>query len=646
MDAPHTPDEFDAHAARAIRIIESMPGFAWSAGPDGRFIYVSPNTLTYLGTAQIELDPLADVDEFGWRRVVHPDDYDRVADRWRHCLRTGEAYNAEHRLRRADGVYRWFRNFGTPSRDTEGRITEWYGTTIDIEELKQTEEALSERERQLRELIETLPAMIWSTTPSGEPIFFSRQFRDFLGFDVADKDIPGVPRLTGVLNAHIHPDDLDAVNALFARCLVTGNPYALKHRQRGFDGVYKWVETRANAMRNRKGLITQWNGICFDIEDLMRVQSALQANERELSQLVDMVPSHVWRLTPDGEPTFFNKRMVDYLGFDVADTIKPGISRLVVLTKSAIHPDDAEAFADTLDNSLRTGEPFAIKYRLRRTDGVYRWMSSRAEPLRDSSGRIAQWYGLCHDIDDQVSIAEELRLAQERLARSTQAASLAELSASIAHEVNQPLAAIVANSHACHRWLTADPPNIGRAQKTVERVIRDTNSAAEVVGRIRALFKQSAETRHLTAIDSVIDEARELLANEAMRRRIRIEMDIGEYPPLAALDPVQIQQVLVNLMRNGMEAFGDDDSDRTLQVRVRRTIDAIQTEIRDRGRGIEFPDRIFEPFFTTKENGMGMGLAICRSIIESHGGRLWVEKNEPRGAAFIFTLPVGTKAAV
>lgn len=211
--------------------------------------------------------------------------------------------------------------------------------------------------------------------------------------------------------------------------------------------------------------------------------------------------------------------------------------------------------------------------------------------------------------------------------------------------MNQPLAAVVANSHACQRWLTADPPNLERAQRTVERIIRDANAAADVVSRVRALFKQSTGTRDCTALDRVVAEARELMAEEAARRRVRLDVEVESDPPVAAFDRIQLQQVLINLIRNGMDAMDSAAGDRLLRLRVRRVGDVVQIEVSDHGRGVEFPDRIFEPFFTTKEHGMGMGLAICRSIVESHGGRLWAERNEPQGATFIFTLPLDPTAA-
>jgi C4-dicarboxylate-specific signal transduction histidine kinase len=265
--------------------------------------------------------------------------------------------------------------------------------------------------------------------------------------------------------------------------------------------------------------------------------------------------------------------------------------------------------------------------------------------MRNAEGVIVQWNVICLDIDGEVHAEEDLRRAREGLARASQVASLAELSASIAHEVNQPLAAVVANSHACQRWLMAEPPNMERAQRTVERIIRDANSAADVVSRIRALFKQSVDRRIQTTLSSIIDEARNLMADEASRRRVRIDVGIDGNFPLIAVDRIQIQQVLINLIRNGIEAMEAIAGDKLIEMRVRHIGNVVQTEISDRGHGIEFPEKMFDPFFTTKENGMGMGLAICRSIVEQHGGRLWAEKNEPHGATLVFTLPIEMKAA-
>lgn len=286
-------------------------------------------------------------------------------------------------------------------------------------------------------------------------------------------------------------------------------------------------------------------------------------------------------------------------------------------------------------------------HRLRSANGAYRRFRNASRPSRDSHVRITGTHGATMDLEGQkqakVNAQDALQQASAQLARATQAASLAELSASIAHEVNQPLAAIVANSHACKRWLESDPPNLERARITAERIIRNANSAADIVSHIRALFRQDMGPRNPAALSGVIVESRNLVAEEASRRAVRMEIDIERGLPLLAFDRVQLQQVLVNLIRNGMDAMEANTGDKVLKIHVRQMEDTIQTEISDHGQGIEFPEKIFDPFFTTKENGMGMGLAICRSIVESHGGRLWAEANEPNGATFIFTLPIDGK---
>ena len=371
----------------------------------------------------------------------------------------------------------------------------------------------------------------------------------------------------------------------------------------------------------------------------------LRESERSLRELVETLPAHIWCAAPDGEPIYFSQQFRDFIGFNVEDKDVDGASRLSSVLNAIIHPDDLGTVSTLFAHSLATGEAFALKHRQRRFDGQYRWVKTRAAAMRNSDDAIVQWNGVCLDIDDQVLAQEALRRASDKLARATQAASLAELSASIAHEVNQPLTAIVANAQACHRWLSAEPPNIERAKITAERITQNANAAADVVSRIRALFRQSAEPRNSAPLTGVVAEARSLMAEEAARRRVRMDLDVeGNLPPVA-FDRIQVQQVLINLIRNSMDAMDSVAGDRVLGIRVRRMGGVVRTEISDRGRGIEFPDKIFEPFFTTKEDGMGMGLAICRSIVESHGGRLWAETNEPQGATFIFTLPFEVNTA-
>jgi PAS domain S-box-containing protein len=402
------------------------------------------------------------------------------------------------------------------------------------------------------------------------------------------------------------------------------------------------MDGRFEPQRDRDGTITEWFGLSIDIDDEVRVQDELRERERFLWQLVETLPAMIVCSTPEGRPIYRSEQLRAFLGGELAGPAEG--PDLPATLDAIVHPDDLAGVRERYAHSLATGAPYARRHRLRRFDGTWRWVETRAAPMRDAAGAIVQWNHICLDIDAEVAAQEELRLAHDNLARATQAASLAELSASIAHEVNQPLAAIVANSNACHRWLSAEPPNIDRAKITAERIVRDANSAADVVSRIRALFRHDPDAREPVALGDVIREARELTVEEAVRRGARVEVEVEEALPALTLDRVQVQQVLVNLIRNGLEAMEDAAGERILRIRAWQTEGAIRTEVSDTGTGIEFPDSVFQPFFTTKAQGMGMGLAICRSIVEAHGGRLWAEASAPRGARFVFTLPVAAKA--
>ena len=631
-----------ADAEQAMRIIESMPAYTWSASPDGHITYVSASTSSYTGQQAGHAGLFHLLDNAGWRDIIHPDDYQRVLDIRKHSLITGVAFDAEYRVRRWDGAYRWFRSFGALSRDEQGRVVGWYGTMIDIEEKKQAEQALQRSERKLQQLIDAVPALIWSTTPEGTPAYVNKRFTDVTGASLEDITASdGSPSLSVV-----HPDDRAQAVQAAHHSFSTGAPYVMRYRQVRRGGNYRWTETRAEPLRDETGTILQWYGVSVDIHDLVTVQEALRESERSLRQLVETLPAMIDCAAPDGEPIYRSQQLCEFLGYNLEKLDEAGELRLQGTLESSVHPEDLAGVQERYAHCLATGEPYARRHRLRRANGEYRWVETRAGPMRDAEGAIVQWNVICLDIEGEVRAQEELRQAQERLAQASQAASLAELSASIAHEVNQPLAAVVANSHACQRWLTAEPPNIERAQKTVERIIRDANGAADVVRRIRALFRRTEETRVSTSLSSVVAEVRDLMAEEAARRRVSLDIAIeGQIPPVA-VDRVQIQQVLSNLIRNGMESMEPADGDKPLRIRVRQAADMVQIETSDNGAGVAFPDRVFQPFFTTKPNGMGMGLAICRSIVESHGGRLWVEPNEPRGATFVFTLPISSTATL
>jgi C4-dicarboxylate-specific signal transduction histidine kinase len=277
---------------------------------------------------------------------------------------------------------------------------------------------------------------------------------------------------------------------------------------------------------------------------------------------------------------------------------------------------------------------------VREAAGGYRWFLIRGNPQLGANGEIICWYGVLIDIEEQERTQQALLIAQDNLSRLSRTMSLAEMAASIAHELNQPLTALVADSHACRRWLNSEPVNMQRAVATTERIVRECTRASAVVSRVRSLFTKSEYVREPTDLNGLIRDLTRLMRDDANRRNVSIKLRLSDDIPYVKLDPVQIQQVLLNLARNGLDAMAESDRTRELEILSEMpSPDEVRVTVRDSGIGLDEQTRtrVFEPFFTTKPEGTGMGLSICRSIIEAHEGRIWVEPLT-HGAAFHFTL--------
>ena len=365
---------------------------------------------------------------------------------------------------------------------------------------------------------------------------------------------------------------------------------------------------------------------------------ALRARGHDLSLIVETIPGLVWCASPDGELTYVNQRILDYTGALLSELAHAGWVKF-------LHPDDVQQTVTMWTNAVRTGSPHDVHYRLRKHDGTYRWFHVLGQPMLDSENCVTQWYGLLIDIDERKNIEEALRRTEMRLSRAAQIATVGELAASIAHEINQPLGAVVANGYACMRWLSKELPNLAKAREAAERIVRDGKETGEVVARIRALFKRTQVQHMALDLNSLINEVIRLLGVEPSRRRVVVEAELQTDVQCVLGDRVQIQQLILNLVMNGLDAM-DSVTDRPKRIVIRSQHHGLTTalvEVEDNGVGLTDFERAFEPFFTTKENGMGMGLAICRSIVEGHNGRLWATRNETFGTTFRFTLPLHTE---
>jgi len=370
---------------------------------------------------------------------------------------------------------------------------------------------------------------------------------------------------------------------------------------------------------------------------LENVVEELKKSEDRLRVLIETIPALAWTSLADGSNDFSNQRLLEYMGISLEQMQGAGWT-------TPFHPEDIGEHLDKWRSALATGEPFENEARVRRAaDGEYRWFLIRGLPLRDERGNIVKWYGTMTDIEDRKRAEEALRKANADLAHITRVMTMGELAASIAHEINQPLAAVVTNADACMEWLSSEPPNLEEARAAVDCIAQDGTRASEVLRHIRAMFTKANPERTTVHVNELIREIDGLMQAEASRNQVALQTELAADLPATIGDRVQLQQVIVNLVLNGIEAMSAvTDRPRRLVIRSeRQDSDQVLVAVRDSGVGIDAKDvrRIFDAFFTTKAQGMGMGLSICHSIIEAHGGRLWASTNSDHGATLQFTLP-------
>jgi C4-dicarboxylate-specific signal transduction histidine kinase len=306
-----------------------------------------------------------------------------------------------------------------------------------------------------------------------------------------------------------------------------------------------------------------------------------------------------------------------------------------------IHPDDFEDTAKAFCRAIQSGESYSATHRLRRRDGEYRWYYASGEPLCDSDGRIIQWYGPSIDMDERRRTEDHLRDTSIKLAKASRLATVAELAGSIAHELNQPLMAIFPNSQAAKRWLNAAPPNMPEVNSAIERTTRGARAADETIQRIRKLFKRESVVKKEASVPDRMREAIRLVQEDSNTRAIQIDWHFDENLPAIPVEHLQIQEVLINLISNAIETVEKNRVSPLITIRETET-DQNEMVIRviDNGPGVNDPEKIFDAFVTTKAKGMGMGLAVSRSIAEAHGGPLWAENSDPGGAIFNVALPL------
>jgi PAS domain S-box-containing protein len=370
--------------------------------------------------------------------------------------------------------------------------------------------------------------------------------------------------------------------------------------------------------------------------ELQRSNLEIQESERRLRTLTEAIPQQIWSASVDGNIDYCNNHLLEYAGCGTEDLTGDGFFKI-------LHPEDEPAFREAWGLSRQSGNSLEGEWRVRGANGDYRWFLVRSVPQLGGDGHIERWYGTLIDTEERRRAEQALLQAQSELLDLSHRLGMGELAASIAHELNQPLTALTTNAYACREWLNARPANLERASSTAEKIVQESKRASEVVARVRALFRKEIDSRRFVDLNRLIQDLVRLLHDDAIRRRVSVHVELDAALPRVTVDPVQIQQVLLNLATNGMDAMMSQPTRRDLVISSRRN-DAgeVQIQVRDCGTGInpDITQKIFDPFFTTKEQGIGMGLAISRTIIEAHDGKLSAAVNPTGGSSFQFTIPV------
>jgi hypothetical protein len=569
-----------ASEQEAREILDRVPAMISIRTKEG-IAYTNRQLSDYVGAV------ITDVRDGSYLDYIHPDDRKAVVDD--HIKASDKGPNdVIYRLRGKDGIYRWFHTRAEPYFCEDGSVYRWYALNSDIDDLYRSRELLRERELQLHLLTETLPALLWKAAPNGMIVYMNKTATKYCGRTLEEVQRRGWRDL-------IHPDDREETLVHWKRLLEEGVGSDTVLRFLGSDGRYRWFHTIAASVRDGSGKFIAFHSVMLDTTAQKNAELAVLQSEQQMQRMMDTVPSMLWSMAPDGSVTFINRKVRDYTGMSL-DQIREG-GQLEI-----IHPEEREVAAKECQKALANGSHFEAEHRIRRADGLYRWHLSCAEPLRNENGQITQWFAVDIDIDDQKRAEERLREIRTNLSDTSRTSMGAEISASIAHEINQPLTSVLVNAQACARWLKVAPPKVEEAVASVDRIVRDARAVDAVMRNVRLLFKRQPAAKAPYNMVDLIQDAVSLIREDVNHRFTPIEYDFADPVLMVLADRYQIQQIIINLVGNAIEAMQASDRLPLLRIRILRTADGqLLIEFIDNGCGLPVHnvENIFDAFVTT-----------------------------------------------
>jgi PAS domain S-box-containing protein len=618
-------------------VIETIPALVVCAMADGTVEFVNRAWQEYTGCSPQKLN------ESGWRSIIHPDDLAKFVDEWNIALSAGRTFETEARVHRADGQYRWFLMRKalavSGARDRQPSLR----TLVAFEEIdakKQSQIELQQSEARYRLLIETASDAVISADETGTITFANPSTMRIFGH--APSDLIGKP-LTVLMPEFLR----SAYEKGFRRHSSTGERrlnwqgielIGLRKDGQKFPIAVSLGELRRNGHRIFTAFVR-------DITERKRAEESLRRTHSYLAQAERLarIGTFAWEV-PGRKALYLSEEWYRIYGFDPehgAPTWEQFLER--------IHPEDRSRLQSTSDRAIAEKSDYDVEFRILTPRSPIKFLHAVGEPVLDSSGELLQFVGVVMDVTENRRAQEgreRLARAQAELAHINRISTMGELTASLAHEIKQPIGAAVTNAEACFRLLDRTQPDILEAREAALEMVKDARRAADIIDRVRMLYQKGSSQLEEIDVNEVVAEIEAMMQNEANQNSITIQADFSPILPKVMADRVQLQQVLMNLMLNGIEAMQGTSGELTIKSRA----DGGQVLISVADTGIGLPaknaEQIFDPFFTTKPQGTGLGLAITRSIVEAHGGRIWATANSGPGATFHLALPArATKAA-
>ncbi len=509
------------------------------------------------------------------------------------------------------------------------------GLVVNLTRRRRAERSLRDSEERMQLAASAADLGMWEWDFASSRVWISGRNAERLGLPNGDSSDYGQFLRT------VHPEDRDGVAQAVAKAMSGDGEYEHVHRRFGSDGSVRWIAARGKVEFDREHKPLRMRGVGLDITARKLAEERARETERQFLLVANSAPVLIWMSGPDKHCIFFNETWLQFTGRTLAQELGGGWAQ-------GVHSEDLPGCLQTYSEAFDARRPFTMEYRLRRHDGQYRWVSDHGVPRYDAQKNCLGYIGSCVDITDRKDAEAEARRSREELAHLTRVSTLGEMSGSLAHELNQPLAAILSNTKAALRFLDSGTASIGEVREILQDIVAEDLRAGEIIARMSSMLKRKQAKMQSEDLNQIIADALRLMRSELVIRNIRPVTLLAPNLALVRGDRVHLQQVLVNLIVNACDAMNSTPpSDRQITIET-RSVDEnfVQATVADRGTGFAFVDSkpVFEAFRTTKANGLGLGLPICRSLIELHGGKLWAGNESTGGAAVRFTVRTAREA--